>query len=285
MTTEGVPLNDLARFDVYGFEVAPGSPLPDAGLFERESRPLASMQGDELEPYSSGKRVRLVLDSLPLLGKWIALGVRAEGRHGRVAGFSNLALIQVTAPPGAPEKPSLTLTREGVVVEWPAVDRSSGYVIARSGDPAGPFEEIGRSETARFQDTGVQTGETYLYRVQAIAGTAPGEAGGPWSEAVSITPRDIFAPAVPAGLRAVATGPTVELSWEPNTEPDLKGYRVRRRQEGSEPAVLTPELLEAASYSDRDVTRGQQYSYQITAVDALGNESEPSEAIAVRVPQ
>ena len=76
----------------------------------------------------------------------------------------------------------------------------------------------------------------------------------------------------------------MELSWEQNAEPDLAGYRVRRRQQGSEPVVLTKELLESPGYSDPTVTRGQEYSYEVTAVDSKGNESEPSEAIQVRMP-
>jgi hypothetical protein len=284
VTTEGVLLNDLARFDVYVFELAPGSPLPDAGLFERESRPLASLQGDGLKPYSAGDRVRFVLHPEPLLGKLLSLGVRAESRRGRSVGFSNLALIQVTAPPGRPATPAVTLTRDGIAVEWPAVERASTYIVERGVAAAGPFEEIGRPGTTRFLDTGFQNGETYFYRVRAIAGTAAGEAEGPSSDGAPITPRDVFAPEKPAGLRAVATETSIELSWERNAEPDLAGYRVRRRQ-GSATVVLTEAPLESPSYSDREVGRGQEYSYQITAVDGEGNESEPSEAISVRVPE
>lgn len=284
VTTEGVLLNDLDRFDIYGFELAPGSAVPDAGLFDRESRPLASMRGADLAPYNAGERVRFVLDFKPLQGKWIALGVRAESRRGRSVGFSNLALVQVTAPPGPPERPSLTLTPDAIVVEWPAVDRASSYVVERSSDAAGRFEEIGRPDRASFRDSTFQSGETYAYRVHAIAGTAAGEAEGRSSETAAITPRDVFAPGKPAGLRAVATETSVELSWEQNAEPDLKGYRVRRRQQGAEPVVLTEALLESASYSDREVARGQEYAYEVIAVDGNGNESEPSEGTTVRVP-
>jgi hypothetical protein len=283
VTTEGVLLSDLDRFDIFGFELGPGAPVPDAALFERESRPLASMRGDDLEPYNAGQRVRFVLDPTPLQRKRIALGVRAESRRGRSVGFSNLALIQVTAPPGQPEKPSVTLTRDAIVVEWPAVDRANSYVVERSSGSAGSFKEIGRSDAPRFRDTGFQIGEAYAYRVRAIAGAADGEAEGPSSQAVSITPRDIFAPGKPAGLRAVATETSVELSWEQNIEPDLKGYRVRRRQQGAEAVWLTERPLEPASYSDRAVQRGQEYAYEVTAVDGEGNESEPSEATTARV--
>jgi len=228
MTTEGVPLDDLARFDVYGFELAPGSPTPDAELFDRESRPLASMQSDQLEPYGPGERVRLVLEPEPLMGKLIALGVRAESRRGRFVGFSNLITIEVVAPPGRPEEPSVTVASDAIVLEWPAVERAAGYAVERATNEA---------------------------------------------------------PAQPLGLRAIATETAVELSWEQSPEPDLAGYRLRRRQQDSEVVLLQDELLRSASYSDRGVARGQTYLYEVTAVDEEGNESLPSEAIQVGVPE
>lgn len=285
MTTEGVPLDDLARFDVYGFELAPGSPTPDAELFDRESRPLASMQSDQLEPYGPGERVRLVLEPEPLMGKLIALGVRAESRRGRFVGFSNLITIEVVAPPGRPEEPSVTVASDAIVLEWPAVERAAGYAVERATNEAGPFQPLGRPDSNQFRDPGYQTGGTYVYRVRAIARGAAGEAEGLASEAVAVTPRDTFAPAQPLGLRAIATETAVELSWEQSPEPDLAGYRLRRRQQDSEVVLLQDELLRSASYSDRGVARGQTYLYEVTAVDEEGNESLPSEAIQVGVPE
>jgi hypothetical protein len=283
VTTEGEPLNDLARFDVYGLELAHGSALPDAERFERESRPLAAMRGDDLKPYSAGQRVRFVLDPAPWLEKFMALGVRAEGRGGQSV-FSNLVLIEITHPPGRPGKPSITLSRDAIVLEWTAAEDAGGYIVERSTGAAGPFLEIGRSTSPAFRDTRFEFGESYNYRVRAVAGATGQGAEGASSETVSTTARDIFAPAKPVGLRAVATGASVELSWEQNAEFDLAGYRVRRRQ-GSDFVVLNETLLESASYSDRQVKRGEEYFYQVTTVDAEGNESEPSEAIAVRVPE
>jgi fibronectin type 3 domain-containing protein len=210
--------------------------------------------------------------------------VRAESRRGRSIGFSDLVLVEVVAPPGQPGQPSATLTSDAIVVEWPAVERASGYNIERSAEPQGPFETIGQSSSTTFRDTSYRLGEPHIYRVRAIAGTAPGGAAGPPSEPVSITPSDMFAPARPSGVREVATETAVELSWEQNSEPDMAGYRVRRWQEGSEPAPIHEELLPTASYSDQDVVRGQEYLYTVTAVDQEENESEPSEAIRVRVP-
>jgi chitin-binding protein len=176
------------------------------------------------------------------------------------------------------------VTREAIVLEWAAVERANGYVIERGAELSGPFEPAGRSDANRFADPGYQAGKTYAYRVRAIARGAAGEAEGPVSESVAITPRDVFAPDRPAGLRAVATETAVELSWEENAEPDLAGYRLRRSQPGVEPALIQDALITTPSYRDQGVARVATYLYAVTAVDNAGNESTPSDPVEVRVP-
>ena len=120
------------------------------------------------------------------------------------------------------------------------------------------------------------------------------------SAPVTIAMRDTFPPKSPLGLAAIsgfanphgdaanagqanpAPVPYIDLSWEPNSEIDLAGYRVYRqlaRPDGSPQgplARLTESLLTAPAYRDVAVRPGQGYIYTVTAVDAAGNESAPS---------
>ena len=48
------------------------------------------------------------------------------------------------------------------------------------------------------------------------------------SEKMCVTPRDIYPPAAPKGLAAVASTGWIDLIWDPNTEADLAGYLVLR---------------------------------------------------------
>src|SRR4051812_28293635 len=84
--------------------------------------------------------------------------------------------------------------------------------------------------------------------------------------------------------QSVVRSHSVQLEWM--ASPDALGYRVYR---ASPPSgvyeLLSPVLVAPSSYTDLTTNDGKTYSYVVTAVDALGAESSPSnEAIAV-VPQ
>jgi fibronectin type 3 domain-containing protein len=106
-----------------------------------------------------------------------------------------------------------------------------------------------------------------------------------------VTPRDVFPPASPRDLvvllvpAAVGTPTHVELSWSINTEPDLAGYYVylsETQESGGERG--NRELLLAPTFRDMSVVPGRRYSYRVTVVDRAGNESPPSAAVSVVIP-
>jgi fibronectin type 3 domain-containing protein len=92
------------------------------------------------------------------------------------------------------------------------------------------------------------------------------------SATITFAPVDRFPPAVPTGLIVIAGTHTVELSWDAVADSDLAGYRIYRNGVKIADAVMT------AAYSDKDVVAGTKYSYQVSAVDATGNESVKSGA-------
>ncbi|HJZ96915.1 MAG TPA: hypothetical protein VKE70_10450, partial [Candidatus Solibacter sp.] len=66
-----------------------------------------------------------------------------------------------------------------------------------------------------------------------------------------------------------------ELSWDPNTEPDLAGYRVYRAIGGGQFEKLA-DLSPVPAYSDKAIQKGVEYRYAVTALDRAGNESQKS---------
>ena len=100
------------------------------------------------------------------------------------------------------------------------------------------------------------------------------------SKPVAVAYIDRFPPAVPAGLTAVAGVGSIQLVWNPDTDPDLKGYYMFRSA-GDQPFARLGELLDSPSYTDRAIEGGQRYRYAVSAIDQSGNESARSAPLEV----
>ena len=92
---------------------------------------------------------------------------------------------------------------------------------------------------------------------------------------------DTTSPSVPTGLSATVIGPTqVTLTWTASTDNvGVTGYNVYRN--GTLHARVGPNPV---SYSDGGVTPGTSYTYQVSAVDAAGNESALSASVTATTP-
>ena len=133
-------------------------------------------------------------------------------------------------------------------------------------------------------DSTASFGQVYQYTAQrTISVKIDGqllELDGQVSAPVKVSVIDIFPPAVPQELAAVADaqGIAIDLSWQPNTEKDLAGYIVYR----TEPAatgwqrVSGPQPLPTATFRDTMVQPGRSYRYAVSAIDQTGHESKPS---------
>ena len=98
-----------------------------------------------------------------------------------------------------------------------------------------------------------------------------------------ITPVDVFPPAAPVGVASVPSEGGISLIWEPNSELDLDGYLILRREAGDATLrQLTPTPLAEARYRDTSVEPGKRYIYSVVAVDTqvpLPNISAESERV------
>ncbi len=88
---------------------------------------------------------------------------------------------------------------------------------------------------------------------------------------------DSTPPAAPTGLAASGGDGVVDLTWNPNGEPDLAGYNVYRATASGGPYTqLNGPLVTTASYSDTTVTNDTTYYYVVSAEDTSANESGDS---------
>lgn len=229
--------------------------------------------------------------------------------RGRSAGLSNQVEVPLAPTVAPPSTVSAEVKLDAVVIAATGaqpVSLPQGLSVAfhlyrRQGD--GPEVDLGLPAyvvgsgpggyVRQFVDRSFEWEKSYSYDVVAITtvslsnGTEADVSGEP-SRQITVVTQDVFPPAAPAGLQAVASGagqpPFVDLTWAPNTEADLAGYNLYRHEAGQQPMKINAELVKAPAYRDREVTAGHQYFYAVTAVDLRGNESARSPETSESVP-
>jgi hypothetical protein len=145
-------------------------------------------------------------------------------------------------------------------------------------------------------DRTAERGQTYRYIAQRVRTATldghPLQLRSPASPPVTVLMRDTFPPQPPSGLAAIpgeGVPASIDLSWEPDTDPDLAGYIVYRQKLNSAgsfdgPASrLNPTPVPEPAYRDQTALPGQIYAYRVTAVDTVGNESAPSADVQERI--
>jgi len=140
-------------------------------------------------------------------------------------------------------------------------------------------------------DTGIEWEKTYSYsvtpvtRVYSRSGGLISEIEGDESTPIEITTHDVFPPAVPERLLALPSHIPekgfVDLLWAPNTEKDIAGYNVYRREANGEAARINSVPMPMLSFQDTNVVAARTYFYSISAVDKHGNESARSPEVTV----
>lgn len=235
----------------------------------------------------------------------VTYAVEVLNRDRRGAGISNRVRVPLihTLPP--PPDLQEQVTAQGIVLNWanniPAVGPHEPihylyrvYRREQGEQQAKLVGEVqgGSNPRVSVTDTTFEWQKTYDYYVEAVTVIAEPnqpevQVEGEDTPATTAFANDIFPPAVPSGLQAVFSGPGqqpfIDLVWAPETDIDLAGYNVYRREEGTAATKINSELVKTPAYRDTNVVSGKRYVYAVTAVDVRGNESalsgEASEAV------
>ncbi len=215
-------------------------------------------------------------------------GFRRRPVEGELSKVVGITLLDVSGPVQDLEIKS---TEKSLELRWTVPVQSlgnrplsnlSGYRVYRSktGKPDS-FQSLGETDSASYSDPDFAFDRTYFYKVRAAFKQNSYAAESEDSRVVEIAPHDTFPPAVPTGLTAVYSTQVVELIWTANTEPDLAGYNVYRREKDSSPQRLNQDLLRTPIFHDVSAEPGHEYFYHVTAVDLANNESPPSPEVTV----
>ena len=182
---------------------------------------------------------------------------------------------QNSTAPSVPTDLQATASGTGVTLGWTPCTSSdcSAQDVYRNGRwlaTVGP-------RTRSYVDASAPAGASYTVRAHDLVGNQSGD-----STAATAGPApDTTAPTAPSGLTATATAAgSVQLGWGPSTDAvGVTGYQVRR---GS--TTVGDVGAGTTSFTDTTVSPGTSYSYTVTAHDAAGNVSAPSNTATVTTP-
>ncbi len=162
-----------------------------------------------------------------------------------------------------------------LVTEWPLKEaRLADTLVDLSKAPATPREPFLvdrpiREKADRAEGRPYPLG-VYAYRVRAVG---PAGVRGGWS------PYALSIPSAVQGVYAQEVGDTAtRLKWAPHPLKGLKGYHVYRYEGryGKEPITrVTDQPITATELLDKNAGKDSR-RYEVVAVDALGQEGEPS---------
>ncbi len=243
----------------------------------------------------------------------VAFYVELQNHAGKTAGPSNAAWVASGEAPAAATGLQVKARADGVMLQWQAATPEPGLtmrmhrtLVKNPGAPkpdesrgVPPPEEqtlevdLSHADPGGAVDRDAPLDHEWKYWVERVVrvqqeGHALEIAGAP-SNMVSLFAKDVFPPTVPAGLTVVedAQAKALDLSWTPDSDTDIAGYVVYRRDVTAGGAMerLTPKTLVPPTWSDPTVIAGHRYAYAVSAVDQDGNESAKSAEVEEEMPQ
>jgi hypothetical protein len=244
--------------------------------------------------------------------------VLLRNRAGKSAGPSNLAYSAAGSNPAAITGLTAQMRPNGVLLSWMPVSEPGRAEIIRiervqltlpeatetRQSPLAPTPPPATQTLALHTKDGDDPGhaidasallnQRYRYTLERVVTLAPGgqsvevvEVQGPPSAPIEVSTKDTFPPAVPQGLVAVADSAAgaIDLSWTPDSDPDLASYHIYRRDlQGDPPPRRIASVGVETSFRDTGVEAGHTYAYSVSAVDQTGNESTHSPEVNETLP-
>lgn len=232
--------------------------------------------------------------------------VLAQNRSGRSFGLPNRVSVPLVLTLATPQKVQVEAIPAGIRVgwdqSWPPKRESRisvqyAWRIMRKQQGANDAVMVRQltagNEAMVVVDTGIEWEKNYQYWITPVTlwqdGSRKGEVEGDDSPVVTILAHDSFPPAAPSGVQAVYSAvperPFIDITWTPNTEPDLAGYNVYRHTGNEPPVKINTELVKTPRFADPGIQTGMKYFYLVSAVDLRGNESGRSEETSEVAPK
>lgn len=312
-TTDKVALQGDQRAHLCWMDEKPMAPGKPAAAFDAKACKAAG-DGRFAPDKPADFTVHLPLELVSGTPRAVSFFVELQNHAGKTAGPSNAAWVATgTAPPAVTALRAETRA-EGVLLHWNTaapeihlVLRLHRMLVSQPGAPkpseangAPPPEQqtlevnLDKSDPGEALDRDATLDHVWRYTAERVLQLEIDrhalEIAGLPSGIVSVEAKDVFPPRVPAGLAAVADAQAhaIDLSWTPDTEADLAGYVVYRRDltAGTGIERISPKVpVVPPSFEDRNVVSGHHYAYTVSALDQDGNESARSGEVEEELPQ
>jgi len=203
---------------------------------------------------------------------------------------SNRVKIFWDDPPAAPIQVSLRKEDRALEVLWEfpphllsgrtMVDQKGFNLYRRGeGEPFGFFplnnEPLG---DRRYRDGMVELGKRYYYEIRVVRSFHGSLLEGPGSAVIAGVPEKLIPPVPPTGLVAVWQKEGVALRWNENSEADVTGYDLyRREKEEKEFRKINSQPIVEPYFLDPSANPQKTYDYCLKALDSSGKESDFSQ--------
>jgi hypothetical protein len=185
-----------------------------------------------------------------------------------------------TTPPTAPTNLTATVNGSSVSLAWTASTDTvgvTGYTVYRStvsGFTPSAANQIGTTATTSFTDS--PAAGTYYYVVTAQ--DAAGNSSAPSNQAsATVSSADTTPPTAPTNLAATGAVGSVSLTWTASTDNvGVTGYHAYRSTVSGFTPSASNQIGTSTTTSYTDTIAAGTYYYLVTAQDAAGNSSTPS---------
>ena len=204
--------------------------------------------------------------------------------------------VQATTVPDPPiDLSAIPISPTSVSLSWiPPLNNGSSaitnYKIEYKTPPTDYSVLATLGNVTKYNQTGLTTGKSYIYRVSAI--NAVGTSN-PSSEAVA-TPTSTSAPPKhippnpPTGLSATSySGTQINISWNTpvnNGGPPITGYKIEYSMDvGNFTNLVSNTGSTSTSYSHTGLSTQHSYTYRVFAINSVGTSNSSNTASAIPI--
>ncbi|MBF0499904.1 MAG: right-handed parallel beta-helix repeat-containing protein [Candidatus Riflebacteria bacterium] len=178
------------------------------------------------------------------------------------------------------------------IISWKTTDYTSGAIEFGETEALGSSVREPETQFAtlhRLTITDLKAEKRYFFHIVANRQNRPSETSVMGDFTTPTILNDTSPPDAPKGIGIALTEQPnqVTIFWTPNTESDLKGYRIYRSElisAGFEALSSTIVAKGTEQYVDAGVVTGKKYYYRVAAVDQAGNEGSSSDIVSMLIP-